>query len=205
MNHKGATHFTLNDRQTLERMLRKGFSKPAIAEALGKCERSIYYEIGRGLCVQRTTDLIDVEVYCADVAHRKYKAFLKEKGKELKIGHDHALVQRLEELIMVQGFAPGAALAEIRNNGEHFDTEICENTVYNYIYRGDVFLFLTPEHLHDKGRRHYAAKSKRRRPGLPVARASKSARRRSRAGAVLGTGRWTALWGARAPSKPSWC
>ena len=137
MNHKGATHFTLNDRQTLERMLRKGFSKPAIAEALGKCERSIYYEIGRGLCVQRTTDLIDVEVYCADVAHRKYKAFLKEKGKELKIGHDHALVQRLEELIMVQGFAPGAALAEIRNNGEHFDTEICENTVYNYIYRSE--------------------------------------------------------------------
>ena len=102
MNHKGATHFTLNDRQTLERMLRKGFSKPAIAEALGKCERSIYYEIGRGLCVQRTTDLIDVEVYCADVAHRKYKAFLKEKGKELKIGHDHALVRRLEELINVR-------------------------------------------------------------------------------------------------------
>ena len=161
MNHKGATHFTLNDRQTLERMLRKGFSKPAIAEALGKCERSIYYEIGRGLCVQRTTDLIDVEVYCADVAHRKYKDFLKEKGQRLKIGHDHALVKRLEELIMVQGFAPGAALAEIRNNGEHFDTEICENTVYNYIYRGDVFLFLTPEHLHDKGRRHYAAKSKK--------------------------------------------
>jgi IS30 family transposase len=28
MNHKGATHFTLNDRQTLERMLRKGFSNP---------------------------------------------------------------------------------------------------------------------------------------------------------------------------------
>ena len=43
MNHKGATHFTLNDRYTLERMLKKGFSKPAIAAALGKCERSIYY------------------------------------------------------------------------------------------------------------------------------------------------------------------
>lgn len=34
-------------------------------------------------------------------------------------------------------------------------------TLYNYIYRGDVFLHLTPEHLHNKGRRHYAAKSKR--------------------------------------------
>lgn len=29
------------------------------------------------------------------------------------------------------------------------------------IYRGDVFLQLTPDHLHNKGRRHYAANSKR--------------------------------------------
>ena len=102
MNHKGAKHFTLNDRYTLERMLKKGFSKPDIAEALGKCRSSIYYEINRGLCVQRTTDLIDVEVYCADVAHQRYKKYLKEKGPEVKIGHDHALVKRLEELIVDQ-------------------------------------------------------------------------------------------------------
>lgn len=167
MNHEGATHFTLNDRYTLERMLREGFSKPAIAKALGKCERSIYYEIGRGLCIQRTTELIDVEVYCADVAERKYRAHLRDKGPDLKIGTDHALARRLEELVMVHGFAPGAALAEIRNNGEVFTTEICENTLYNYIYRGDVFLNLTPEHLHDKGRRHYAAKSKKQAARAP--------------------------------------
>lgn len=161
MNHEGATHFTLNDRYTLERMLKEGFSKPAIAKALGKCERSIYYEIGRGLCIQRTTELIDVEVYCADVAERKYRAHLRDKGPDLKIGTDHALARRLEELVMVHGFAPGAALAEIRNSGEVFETEICENTLYNYIYRGDVFLNLTPEHLHDKGRRHYSARSKK--------------------------------------------
>lgn len=40
-------------------------------------------------------------------------------------------------------------------------TVICENTLYNYIYRGDVFLQLTPDHLYNKGRRHYAANSKR--------------------------------------------
>ena len=167
MNHEGATHFTLNDRYTLERMLKEGFSKPAIAKALGKCERSIYYEIGRGLCIQRTTELIDVEVYCADVAERKYRAHLRDKGPDLKIGTDHALARRLEELVMVHGFAPGAALAEIRNNGEVFETVICENTLYNYIYRGDVFLNLTPEHLHDKGRRHYAAKSKKQAARAP--------------------------------------
>lgn len=167
MNHKNATHFTWEQRLTLERMLKADFPKPAIAEALGKCERSIYYEINRGKCIQLTTEYEFVERYSPEQAQRKYRAFLKEKGTELKIGHDHALVKRLEELIMVQGFAPGAALAEIRNNGEEFDTQICENTLYNYIYRGDVFLFLTPEHLHDKGRRHYAAKSKKQAARAP--------------------------------------
>ena len=31
MNHKETTYFTLNDRQTLDLMLKKGFSKAAIA------------------------------------------------------------------------------------------------------------------------------------------------------------------------------
>lgn len=161
MNHKDAKHFTWDQRLTLERMLKKGFTKAAIASALGKCERSIYYEINRGLCVQQTSGYEFIEVYCPEVAERRYREFLKEKGRDLKIGKDHALARRLEELVMVHGFAPGAALAEIRNNGEVYDTVICENTLYNYIYRGDVFLQLTPDHLHNKGRRHYAANSKR--------------------------------------------
>lgn len=119
------------------------------------------YEINRGLCVQQTSGYEFIEVYCPEVAERRYREFLKEKGRDLKIGKDHALARRLEELVMVHGFAPGAALAEIRNNGEVYDTVICENTLYNYIYRGDVFLQLTPDHLHNKGRRHYAANSKR--------------------------------------------
>ena len=167
MNHKGATHFTLSDRLTLERMIKEGFSKPDIAKALGKCERSVYYEIGRGKCVQRTTEYEFVERYCADVAERKYRDYLREKGPEVKIGHDHALVRRLEELVIDKGYSPGAALAEIRNNGEVFDTVICENTFYNYIYRGDIFLLLTPEHLHDKDRRHYAKNSKKQAARAP--------------------------------------
>ena len=46
MNHKDAKHFTWDQRLTLERMLKKGFTKAAIASALGKCERSIYYQPG---------------------------------------------------------------------------------------------------------------------------------------------------------------
>ena len=54
MNHQGATHFSWNDRLTLARMIKEGFKNPEIAKALGKCERSIYYEINRGTV--RTAD-----------------------------------------------------------------------------------------------------------------------------------------------------
>jgi len=148
-------------------MLKQGFSKQDIAKALGKCERSIYYEIDRGLCLQQTTDYEFVERYCPEVAERKYREYLKEKGPELKIGHDHAFAKRLEELIVKQRFSPGAALAEIRKGKKKYDTDICENTVYNYIYRGDVFLVLTEEHLHEKGRRRYAERSKQQAAKAP--------------------------------------
>jgi len=167
MNHKGSTHISWNDRLTLARMIKEGFKKPEIAKALGKCERSIYYEINRGLCEQLTTDLEKVVIYCPEVAQRKYKEFLAEKGPDLKIGNDHTLVKKLEELIVEQQFSPGAALAYIRNSGETYSTEISEKTLYNYIYRGDVFLVLDEKHLCEKGRRHYAEKSKKQAARAP--------------------------------------
>ena len=167
MNHKGATHFTWEQRLTLERMLKKGFKKPEIAAALGKCRQSIYNEINRGLCEQLTTDLEKVVRYSPEQAERKYREYLKEKGPELKIGHDHALVEKLEELIVEQHFSPGAALAYIKNGEEEYATDICETTLYNYIYRGDVFLILDEKHLYEKGRRHYAEKSKKKAARAP--------------------------------------
>lgn len=87
----------------------QGFELRAIAEALGV-----------------TTDYEFVEVYCADVAERSYRDFLKDKGLELKIGHDYAMVEKLEGLIVKQRFSPGAAMAYIKNSGEEYDTDICE-------------------------------------------------------------------------------
>lgn len=161
MNHKGSKHFTLDERLTLERMLKAGFSKPEIAAALGKCLQSIYNEIARGKCVQITSDYEFVERYSPEQAERKYRENLAAKGPDLKIGHDHALVRRIEELVVERHFSPGAALAEIRKCGEKF-TEICETTLYNYIYRGDVFLTLCEKHLHDKGKRKRKKKEKKK-------------------------------------------
>lgn len=154
MNYKGFHHLTWNDRLTMEKMLKAKCTKAAIAEALGVCIKTVYNEIKRGLCIQQVNECDFEEQYCADVAERKYREHLKDKGPDLKVGHDYAFVEFVERKIIYEGFSPGAVLAVIRE-GQQFDTDICESTLYNYIYRGDVFLVLAPEHLHEKGRRHY--------------------------------------------------
>ena len=154
MNKKGSTHITLNDRLTIEKMLKVNSTRAKIAEAIGVCERSLYYELERGKCEQMTTDLEIVVRYCADVAERKYQENLRAKGPDLKLGNDHKFARRVEELIVDNGFSPGAALKAMEADEEEYATKICESTLYNYIYRRDVFMVLSPEHLREKGKRH---------------------------------------------------
>ena len=66
MNHKGAEHINWYQRLDLERMLKEGFSKPQIAAALGKCLRSIYYEIERGPCRLQIKESEYVDIYCPE-------------------------------------------------------------------------------------------------------------------------------------------
>ena len=153
MNYKGFHHLTWNDRLTIEKMLKVHTAKAKIAEALGVSVRTIYYEIKRGMCTQRNTDYTVEERYCAEVAERAYREHLKAKGPDLKIGNNIELSNFLEEQIIEHHFSPGAALVEEKTANKVVN--ICESTLYNYIYRGDVFLELAPEHLHEKGKRHY--------------------------------------------------
>ena len=146
-------HLQWEDRLKIEGALRTGAKPSEIAEMIGCCRATIYNEINRGLCVQQH-DAEFVEEYCADVAERKYQENLRAKGPDLKLGNDYALADYIETKIVLEHYSPGAALAAIREEGLEFDTEICENTLYNYIYRGDVFLTLTKEHLLYKGQRH---------------------------------------------------
>ena len=48
MNKKGSTHITWNDRLTIEKMLKVKDTRAKIAEAIGVCERTLYYELARG-------------------------------------------------------------------------------------------------------------------------------------------------------------
>lgn len=151
MNYKGNQHLKWEDRLAIERMLKIKTPKPQMAEALGVCTKTIYNELERGKCVQRTTEYEDIEVYCADVAERKYQDNLRAKGPDIKLGKDYAFAEYIENQIINERRSPGAALAQIKIDGLEFSTDICETTLYNWIYRGDVFLNVTEEHLLYKG------------------------------------------------------
>jgi len=151
--HEKNEHIKWEDRLKIQGALRTGAKPAEIAKMIGCCRATIYNEINRGQCVQQH-DAEFVTEYCADVAERKYQENLRAKGPDLKLGSDFALAEFIENKIIIDHYSPGAVLAFIREQGLQFDTEICENTIYNYIYRGDVFLNLTKEHLLYKGKGH---------------------------------------------------
>lgn len=93
-----------------------------------------------------------------EMAERNTRKNLRAKGPDLKIGNDIDFANYVEQKIVEEHYSPAALLAELKAKPPQFDTTVCEATLYNYIYRGDVFLVLNPEHLHEKGRRHYGEK-----------------------------------------------
>lgn len=153
MNYKGYKHLRWEQRLKIEGALRTGAKPAEIAAMLGFCKKTIYNEIKRGLVVQQREGYIFEEVYMADVAEQRYQENLRAKGPDLKLGNDFAFANYVEKKIVEERYSPGAVLAEIRESGLQFETQICETTLYSYIYRGDVFLELTEDHLLYKGER----------------------------------------------------
>ena len=58
-------------------------SKKEIAERLDKSERTIRREIKRGLTINLTSELEEIMVYSADIAHNEYLLNLEAKGQEV--------------------------------------------------------------------------------------------------------------------------
>ena len=74
---------------------------------------------------------------------------MRAKGPDIKLGTDFAFVEYIEDQIINKKRSPGAALAQIKIDGEKFDTEICETTLYNWIYRGDT-IEQRPEEINNR-------------------------------------------------------
>lgn len=141
-------HLTYTERTMIERWYNKEkLSKKEIAERLDKSERTIRREIKRGLTTNLTSQLIEIKVYSADIAHNEYILNLEAKGQELKIGSNIEIVEKIETMIKEEKKSPEVIAFELGNKGL---IEISARTIRNYIYDGNVFNLKDEDMIYNK-------------------------------------------------------
>ena len=156
---KGVTHISPKERIKIEGYVAIGMKAPAIAVALGRERSSIYKELRRGRYTRLTTEWEEVTAYSAEIAQRDYEEKATGKGPSLKIGKDFAFADFIERKIVEERYSPAAALASINLEGQHFTTEVCIKTLYNYIDAG-IFSELGNKHLLRKNQKKPKTDSK---------------------------------------------
>lgn len=139
-------------RLRINKLLKEGHTAQEIADILHVHNSTIYRELRRGMATQRTSELVDREVYCPDVAEDKYQENLRAKGPDLKIGSDYELADYIEDKIVNERYSPGAVLDKIKEDGLEFTVEISKWTLYSYITKG-VFLNVTNKSLPRRGKK----------------------------------------------------
>lgn len=125
MKRRRFKQLTRADRLNIEKYLRQGMTKQAVADALGVSLRTVYYELKRGQYIHTNSDLTEEVRYSCDVAESVKKYNGTNKGPQLKIGNDHELAAYIERRIVEDGYSPAAVLGEIRVKGMKFKTSIC--------------------------------------------------------------------------------
>ena len=145
-------HLTMTDRLKIEAYTKVKKKVGEIAALIGVSHSTISRELRRGRYTGVDTLLIERDRYSPDIAHDRYRANLKAKGADLKIGNDHKLAEYIEGRIADDKYSPAAVLGEISVKGLSFSTMICISTLYSYIDKG-VFYRLTNKDLPMRGKR----------------------------------------------------
>lgn len=147
-NTKSRKWKQLNERERyqIEILIQTGYTPTEIGEQLGRDRRTIEREIKRGSIEQRDSLWRKTIVYLADVGQRVHKERGRNKGKPLKIGHDHKLAEYIERKIGKEKFSPDAVIGRIKAKNKKFEVSICTKTLYNYI-DNNVFLNITNKDL----------------------------------------------------------
>lgn len=159
----GKQHYmTRDERLQLEALSRAKIPVARIAAQLGFSRQTIYNELKRGEYKYINSAhgyFKDETAYSADKGQQIHDYNQTAKGRQLKIGNDHAYANFLEHKIRKERYSPAAALAAARRAG--YQTSICRVTLYKYIDQG--VLDLTNKDLWIKGsRRHRAERPERR-------------------------------------------
>lgn len=148
------------DRYQIEALLKAKKQCSEIAKLLGYSTRSIQREVAMGMVPQKTSELVIEQRYCADTAQMRHCERASRKGRGLKIGKNHGMVQRLEELIVKERYSPDAALAVIRGENGNGEGLICTRTLYRYL---EMSLFAGIELTHLPRKRQQTPRQHRHR------------------------------------------
>jgi IS30 family transposase len=133
------------ERYKIEALTQAGHTARAIAVQLGRDRRTIEREIALGKVEQKRMNpsfkkneplYITELVYKADTAEMRREEKAANKGRGLKIGHDHRLAQYIEDKIKNERWSPDAIIGHINAEGLPFEVSICTKTLYNYIESG---------------------------------------------------------------------
>lgn len=161
------------ERYQIEVLARLELSPACIGKYLGRDRRTIERELKRGRVTQRRAnpyasrnpavpDYLEQQVYCADAGQRTHDRLAANKGRGLKIGHDHELARYIEKEIGENKKSPDAVIGEIKEKGSQFATNICTKTVYNMLGKG-IFLHISNKDLpvkkNGKKRKHHKTRS----------------------------------------------
>ena len=135
-------YITERQRYEIELLLKEKYSRPRISKVLGIKYNTLYKEIRRGTVKQLDHLLAEHYVYKADYAQMVYDRSTANRGRNLKIGSDHQLAAYIEMMIREKKSSPEALLQHAKNEGIHFQTTLCPETIYNYL---DMGLFLNAD------------------------------------------------------------
>lgn len=162
-------HISFNDRLKIEVLRKAGHKPKEIAEILHFHISTIYRELKRGQFDALNSDLTIETRYSPDIAQEYMNGVLAAKGAKLKIGSEKEFADRIEQIIINEGYSPAAALAKAKAEGIEFT--VCITTLYSYIDKG-VFLNLTlkdlPEKRKDKKRTKRTTTQKRASKGESI-------------------------------------
>ena len=125
---KKTEHLNVEERKTIERMLREGANKGQIARALLRDKSTIKREIKRGSVIQRKRnpyesknpnhpEFIEYSVYFADTGQRIYEQNRNNCGAKNKIITCAGLVSFVEEKVLgSEKWSPDAAIGYAKSN-----------------------------------------------------------------------------------------
>lgn len=157
MNKAKFRHLNMSKREVIENMLKKGHTKKDIASAIGCSERTIYYEIKRGLYKHIVSSGKKELRYAPETAELKYQENLRQKGRKSKLKEDSKLKQYIHKKITEEKYSPEAVLLEIQRENKEFDIKVLsKNSIYLAIRKGyfqGITMEKLPQHrkrLHEK-------------------------------------------------------